>query len=200
MLRACARRSTNWSLDRRQPVLGICVGMQMLRGLQRRRQQRGPRLDPRDGAKIDFDAAQRRAAACRTWAGTPADPPRAAGMFRDARCATRASTSCIRYYFDCAATATRRWPKPTTAASFACAVQSGNVFGVQFHPEKSHQLRHPALQELRGAVADAASTNHSLPAGRQRRARQDAAVRRRRNTSAIRSTPCASSMRRKSTS
>ena len=35
---------------------------------------------------------------------------------------------------------------------FACAVNSGNIYGVQFHPEKSHQWGIQLLEKLCGTI------------------------------------------------
>ena len=43
------------------------------------------------------------------------------------------------YYFDCFQ-AQHVIARASYGIDFSCAVQSGNVYGVQFHPEKSHHF------------------------------------------------------------
>lgn len=118
------------------PVLGICVGMQMLAD--------GSDEGRRSG--LGWIKGRVRAFATRAAvAGLPlphmgwndvhsrSADPLFAGMQGDARFYFLHS-----YFFECAQ------PEQNTAASatygfdFACAVRSGHVAGVQFHPEKSH--------------------------------------------------------------
>jgi len=75
---------------------------------------------------------------CPIWGGMTwcrrATPGCSAGSNR-----TPASTSCNSYYFDCASNdnvlATSEY-----GIAFGCAVRSNNIYGVQFHPEKSHDF------------------------------------------------------------
>lgn len=51
------------------------------------------------------------------------------------------------YYFECAEQATSI-ANATYGSPFSCAVQKGNVIGVQFHPEKSHHWGQTLLQNF----------------------------------------------------
>ena len=129
-------------IDRRlaggRPVLGICVGMQVLfdRGVEWGERTEGC------GAVARHRRAAQGATSSRTWAGTPCDAPAGstlfAGLDADAR-----------FYF-VHSFAVRRWeledadacaPPLVTWAhhgeDFVAAVENGALSATQFHPEKS---------------------------------------------------------------
>jgi len=123
-------------LEQRSEVIGICVGMQMLAG----RSDEGslPGLGWIDADVKIFDEA---AFTGRThlphmgW--NTVRPKRAEGLFSGLNSGAR-FYFLHSYYFaprrdeDVLATTDYNGP-------FVSSVQSGNVYGVQFHPEKSHQ-------------------------------------------------------------
>lgn len=117
------------------PVLGICVGMQILADCSDEGQLPGLGWIP--GRVRSFKSDERSANLPLPHMGwndvRPAEGGRLfEGLGPDARFYFLHS-----FYFECedishtAATA-------NYGVEFSCAVSSGNVFGVQFHPEKSH--------------------------------------------------------------
>ena len=122
-------------LKRHIPVLGVCVGMQMLAGSSDEGKLSG--LGWIAGRVRRFDEK------------TLPQPPRLphmgwndvvpkngarlfAGLERDARFYFLHS-----YYFDCASS-DNVLASSEYGIAFGCAVRSNNIYGVQFHPEKSH--------------------------------------------------------------
>ncbi len=117
------------------PVLGICVGMQILAD------------SSEEGAMSGLGWVQGRV---RSFAGhsassvlpmphmgwndviVGAESPLFKGLEQDARFYFLHS-----YYFDCK-DASQAVARADYGFQFDCAVQAGNIFGVQFHPEKSH--------------------------------------------------------------
>jgi glutamine amidotransferase len=122
-------------LDEKIPVLGVCVGMQIL--AESSEEGAAPGLGWIKGRVRSFAGNQASAALPMPHMGwNDVHPLGTAALFHglenDARFYFLHS-----YYFDC--------QEQSDAAAhahygfqFACAVQNGNVFGVQFHPEKSH--------------------------------------------------------------
>lgn len=119
----------------RIPVMGICVGMQML--ADGSDEGRLPGLGWVAGRVRKLEVARLNQEARLPHMGwndvRPVRPtPLFAGLDDDARFYFLHS-----YYFapvsDADVLAVVRY-----GGEFACAVQSGNVYGVQFHPEKSH--------------------------------------------------------------
>ncbi len=122
-------------LDERRPVLGVCVGMQMLSD----RSEEGalPGLGWIAGEVKRFGpvcGGRPRPVPHMGWNDVHVvQPTKLFEGLEDGRFYFLHS-----YYFECAAEeeilATTNYHE-----DFACGAAAGNVFGVQFHPEKSHQ-------------------------------------------------------------
>ncbi|RXF69124.1 MULTISPECIES: imidazole glycerol phosphate synthase subunit HisH [Pseudomonadati] len=123
-------------LEARVPVIGICVGMQMLA----KSSEEGdlPGLGWIDGVVRKFDENKIRFATHLPHMGwndiKPVKPSQILmGLESNAKFYFLHS-----YYFHCS------HPDDTIAVAdygceFSCAVNKNNIYGVQFHPEKSHQ-------------------------------------------------------------
>lgn len=118
-------------LEKKKPLLGVCVGMQMLAESSEEGENAG--LGWIGGSVREFEGD---ATALPHMGWNDVKPARYAdlfgGMDGDARFYFLHS-----FYLDC------RDREDVLAVSeyageFCCAVNRGNVFGVQFHPEKSH--------------------------------------------------------------
>jgi glutamine amidotransferase len=121
-------------LDRNVPVLGVCLGMQLMA----RSSEEGSRVGlgglDADVQRFTFPPAAKLAVPHMGW--EVVTPTRPSPLFDDGQ-------DQIRFYFshayhlvchnrdDIAATATYGY-------EFAAAVHRGNILGTQFHPEKSH--------------------------------------------------------------
>jgi imidazole glycerol-phosphate synthase subunit HisH len=133
------------ALRRRVPILGVCVGMQMLARASDEGAMPGlgwiagcvRRLEsPTSGAKLPVPHMGWNDV--RPTGGTRLFD----GLERDARFYFLHS-----YYFSC----DRRETAIAVAhygVNFACAVNEANIFGVQFHPEKSHHCGTRLLQNF----------------------------------------------------
>ena len=132
-------------LEKKVPVIGICVGMQILaRGSE---EGTRPGLGWIDGQVRNLRALQGEAPLRMPHMGwndvAPVQPhPLFRELEKDARFYFLHS-----FYFDCArpqdVAATSRY-----GADFGCAVASGNILGVQFHPEKSHHFGNQLLKNF----------------------------------------------------
>ncbi len=122
-------------LVEKTPVLGICVGMQIL--AERSDEGLSEGLGWIKGSVRDFSMAEKSSVLPLPHMGwndvTPAaDQPLFVGIENDARFYFLHS-----YYFD-AASQHNVIAKAQYGVTFDCAINDNNVFGVQFHPEKSH--------------------------------------------------------------
>jgi glutamine amidotransferase len=123
-------------LQDKRPVLGICVGMQMLAARSDEGQAAG--LGWIDADVRLFDDARFTGPTHLPHMGWNDVQPRNgeplfAGLEQDARFYFLHS-----YYFE-AHDPTDVLATADYGGGFCCAVRHGNVMGVQFHPEKSHQ-------------------------------------------------------------
>ncbi len=129
--------TADWSRSSRrstQPVLGICLGMQLLFDGQRRG-RRATCLGIIAGI-ASAASPTGRACPCRTWAGTSCefDPGAAllAGIERGDYV----------YFVHSYCAPVGRWTVATTeyGGRFSAVVRHGNFRGVQFHPERSGRV------------------------------------------------------------
>jgi glutamine amidotransferase len=122
-------------LDRKVPVLGVCVGMQML--AYSSEEGKLPGLGWIDAEVKRFDSASFTSFACVPHMGwNEVKVLKANGLFRELGNAGR-FYFLHSYYIHC------KKSEDIIAVTdysgeFVSAVNSGNIFGVQFHPEKSH--------------------------------------------------------------
>ncbi len=119
------------------PVLGICVGMQILASSSE--EGRLPGLSWVPGKVRSFRASGQSASLPLPHMGWNDVQPRPgaplfAGLEADARFYFLHS-----YYFECDVPS-HVAAKASYGLDFSCAVSAGNVYGVQFHPEKSHHF------------------------------------------------------------
>lgn len=119
----------------KKPVLGICVGMQMMAKRSDEGELKG--LEWIDSEVIKFDETMRSAKLPLPHMGwndvlSTGDNPLFNNLTRDARFYFLHS-----YYFKCNQNE-NSIADADYGGRFTCAVNLENVYGVQFHPEKSH--------------------------------------------------------------
>lgn len=126
-----------------RPVLGVCVGMQMLADSSEEGQLGGLGWIPGRVRKLDVSRISHRTQLPHMgWNDVlPANATELLqGLENPARFYFLHS-----YYFECADSSCVL-AQTSYGIDFSCAVGRGNVFGVQFHPEKSH---HSGVQLLK---------------------------------------------------
>jgi glutamine amidotransferase len=135
-------------LNKKVPVLGICVGMQILAETSDEGSGRGLGWIKGNVRKFDVSTfTQATHLPHMGWNDVAPTRPDAlfAGLESDARFYFLHS-----FYFECAnqvdALAVSNY-----GSDFSCAVNSANIYGVQFHPEKSHHFGNQLLKNFAGA-------------------------------------------------
>jgi imidazole glycerol-phosphate synthase subunit HisH len=133
-------------LQEKTPVLGICLGMQLLMEKSEEGSKPGLGWIPGDVRRFSFDQSDAKLKIPHMgWNLTQATNQN--GIFKDLMNA--------RFYFVHAYYVTCAEENNVLATTqygirFTSAVQSGNIFGTQFHPEKSHKF---GMQLLRNFVS-----------------------------------------------
>lgn len=132
-------------LDEKVPVLGICVGMQILASSSDEGQL--PGLSWIDGRVKGFkSASQVEQLACPHMGWNDVTPVQGNRLFKDLEQDAK-FYFLHSYYIDCNINddiaATTHY-----GFNFACAVQHRNIYGVQFHPEKSHHYGQQLLKNF----------------------------------------------------
>lgn len=146
------RRTILDAVGRGTPLLGICVGMQWLfEGSDEAPDVNGLGLMRGRIARLAGDAVARLKVPHVGWNGLDF-PPSPEASARQARILTGVSSGTQVYFtHSYAAPVTATCAASTTHANvFSSAVERDNVFGVQFHPEKSGDA---GLQILRNFLA-----------------------------------------------
>ena len=123
-------------LEQKKPILGICVGMQLLANGSEEGTEKGLGWVPGEVKK--FDPAQFHQATRMPHMGwNTVEPTQPGGLFEGVDLST--GYYFLHSYYYAPAAPDYTLAVTDYAGRFSSAVHRENVFGVQFHPEKSHQ-------------------------------------------------------------
>ena len=145
LLSASGMRSTldEMVLEKQVPILGVCVGMQILAESSEEGTSTGLNWLP--GKVLGFKSLNLDGMMLPHMGWNDVEPKVSNGLFAnlpDARFYFLHS-----FYFQCSR-AEDVAAVSNYGVEFSCAVRSGNVYGVQFHPEKSHHFGSQLLKNF----------------------------------------------------
>ena len=125
-----------WALKKGRPILGICVGMQLLA----KSSEEGvrPGLGWIGGVVKKFDCTKSQQAIRLPHMGwNTVEPVRQDALFKDVD--LRNGFYFLHSYFFSCENQDDELARTNYGGHYSSAVKRGNIYGVQFHPEKSHQ-------------------------------------------------------------
>ena len=133
-------------LEKRIPVLGVCVGMQML--AQHSEEGKLPGLGWIDGTVKKFDVSKIQSTTRLPHMGwNDVLPGQPVNLLFDGLLADAKFYFLHSYYFVCNRV-TDRIAVANYGGDFTCAVNHQHIYGVQFHPEKSHHCGMKLLENF----------------------------------------------------
>lgn len=126
------------------PILGICVGMQMLASNSEEGTSKGLNLIKGCVRKIEFSSERKLPIPHMGWNNikVPSASPLFKGLESESQFYFLHS-----YYFD-AESSSDVLAYASYGDRFPCAVRAQNIYGVQFHPEKSHHWGEALLKNF----------------------------------------------------